>query len=180
MGSRVPGLYLVLVIAVVIGADISGAAPYLALGTGFIMGFLFTFRSTRTVIREYDFKGLLILYLFLVSITLVSIVVGPSLARHASPVASGVQPYSALFVGSVSNLISNVPATQLVLSVTSVSPAVAPKIAVQAGLAGNVDPVASFANILALLMARRAGLSIRRAILLQFLVGTAAFLPALL
>lgn len=180
VGSRIPGLYLALVIVVVIASDVSGLAPYIALGVSFVVGFLFTFRSSRTIIREFDLKSLLILYLFLGSITIISIVVGPSLVRYASPVASGVQPYSALFVGSVSNLISNVPATQLVLSVTSVSPAIAPRIAVQAGLAGNIDPIASFANILALLMARRAGLSVRRTILLQFLVGMAAFLPALL
>jgi Na+/H+ antiporter NhaD/arsenite permease-like protein len=82
-------------------------------------------------------------------------------------------------VGGLSNLISNVPATQLVLSVTSVSAHIAPKIAVEAGLAGNIDPVASFANILALLMAKRAGLPIRKAIVLQFVVGIVVFLPAL-
>ncbi|HEV2138926.1 MAG TPA: hypothetical protein VGR53_08790 [Nitrososphaerales archaeon] len=62
----------------------------------------------------------------------------------------------------------------------SVSPEVAPRIAVEAGLAGNLTPIGSFANILALQMARRAGLPIRRTIVLQFVVGILAFLPALL
>jgi len=63
--------------------------------------------------------------------------------------------------------------------VTTVSALVAPKLAVEAGLAGNIDPIASFANILALLMAKRAGYSIRMAVLLQLVIGILSFLPAL-
>ncbi len=178
-GPIAPGIYLALIIVVIIVSDLSGLAAYIALGVSFAFGLLFTFRSLREVVNDFDFRSLLILYTFVASISVVSVFVGPALSRYAAPVAEGVQPYSALFVGGVSNLISNVPATQLVLSVASVSSHVAPKIAVEAGLAGNIDPIASFANILALLMAKRAGLPLRRTILLQFLVGIVAFLPAL-
>ncbi|MDA4113880.1 MAG: SLC13 family permease [Thaumarchaeota archaeon] len=179
-GPIAPGIYLVLVIAVIIVSDVSGVGAYIALGVSFALGSLFTFRSLPRVLHDFDYRSLLILYAFVTSITIASIFIGPALGRYVAPVAAGVQPYSALFMGGVSSIISNVPATQLVLSVTSVSPQVAPKIAVEAGLAGNIDPVASFANILALLMVRRAGLPIRRAILLQFFVGIVSFLPALL
>ena len=56
----------------------------------------------------------------------------------------------------------------------------APKIAVEAGLAGNITPVGSFANILALTLVRRAGLPVRRTILLQLAIGLVSFLPAFL
>ena len=179
-GSVTPGIYLVLVILVIIVSDVFGLAAYIALGVSFLLGLLFTSRSLRQVLHDFDYRSLLILYAFVGSITVASIFIGPALDRYAVPVAEGVQPYSGLFMGGLSSLISNVPATQLVLSVTSVSSRVAPRIAVEAGLAGNIDPVASFANILALLMVRRAGLPIRRAIALQFLVGIVSFLPALL
>jgi len=179
-GHVTPGIYLALVIAVVVVSDVLGVAAYTALGVGFALGLLFTSRSLRQVLNDFDYRSLLILYAFVASITVVSIFIGPALARYVAPAAEGVQPYSALFMGGVSSIISNVPATQLVLSVTAVSPQVAPKIAVEAGLAGNIDPVSSFANILALLMVRRAGLPIRRAIALQFLVGIVSFLPALI
>jgi Na+/H+ antiporter NhaD/arsenite permease-like protein len=179
-GPVTPGIYLALVIAVVVVSDVLGVAAYIALGASFALGLLFTSRSLRQVLNDFDYRSLLILYAFVASITVVSIFIGPALARNVAPVAEGVQPYSALFMGGVSSIISNVPATQLVLSVTTVSPQVAPKIAVEAGLAGNIDPVSSFANILALLMVRRAGLPIRRAIALQFLVGIVSFLPALI
>ncbi len=178
-GSRVPAIYLILVVMVTIISDISGLAAYIALGTSFMLGFIFTFRSPGQIVKGFDLKSLLTLYFFVGSITLISIFVGPALSQYAVPVALGVQPYSALFVGGVSNFISNVPATQLIVSVVSVSPHIAPKIAVQAGLAGNIGPIGSFANLLALMMAKRAGLPIRKSILLQFLVGIVSFLPAL-
>jgi Na+/H+ antiporter NhaD/arsenite permease-like protein len=178
--SRNPAVYLAFVIAILIAADFTGLQAYLALGASFAVGFAFTWRSLWPVLVGFDFRSLLILYVFVGSITLLALVVGPELSPYAAPVARGSQPYSALFMGGVSNLISNVPATQLVLSVTSVTSQVAPKIAVQAGLAGNIDPVSSFAYLLALLIARRAGMPLKRTILLQFLVGTVAFLPAFL
>jgi len=64
----------------------------------------------------------------------------PAPGPYASDAASEMQPFSALFVGGLSNLISNVPSTQLLLSLASVPPYVVPKIAVEAGLAGNTDP----------------------------------------
>ncbi len=69
---------------------------------------------------------------------------------------------------------------QLVLGTAAVSRSVAPLLAVEAGLAGNLTPVASFANLLALLTVRRSGLPLRRTIALQVVVGTVAFLPAFL
>jgi Na+/H+ antiporter NhaD/arsenite permease-like protein len=80
----------------------------------------------------------------------------------------------------VSSAISNVPATQLVLSTATVTSHAAPILAVDAGLAGNIDPISSFANLLALLMVRRSGLSVRKAIVLQLVIGLIAFLPAAL
>jgi Na+/H+ antiporter NhaD/arsenite permease-like protein len=79
----------------------------------------------------------------------------------------------------LSNIISNVPATQLILSVGIVTLNAAPRIAVAAGLAGNTGPIGSFANILALLMIRHSGLSIKRTVGLQFVVGVISFIPAL-
>jgi len=179
-GTKIPAMYLAIVILAIVLSDLFGLAPYLSLGIGFLLGFLFTFHSLKQIIREFDLRSLLILYGFVGSVTLVSIVIGPAFSRYASPVGQGMQPYSALFMGILSNLISNVPATQLVLSVTSISSHVAPKIAVEAGLAGNIDPIASFANLLVLLMVSRAGFSIRKTIMLQFLIGIISFLPALL
>jgi len=53
-------------------------------------------------------------------------------------------------------------------------------LAVETGLAGNITPIASFANILALFLVRRGGLPIRKAIVLQVGVGLISFLPALI
>jgi len=179
-GTKIPAIYLGIVILAIVLSDLFGLAPYISLGIGFLLGFLFTFHSLKQVVREFDLKSLLILYGFVGSVTLVSIVIGPVFSPYASPVGKGVQPYSAIFVGILSNLISNVPATQLVLSITTISSYVAPKIAVEAGLAGNIDPIASFANLLVLLMVRRAGFSVKKTIVLQLLIGLVSFLPALL
>jgi Na+/H+ antiporter NhaD/arsenite permease-like protein len=83
-------------------------------------------------------------------------------------------------VALVSNIISNVPATQLILTTVVLPPHIVPKIAVEAGLAGNIGPIGSFANLIALLIVRRNGLSIRKAIILQLVIGTISFLPALI
>jgi Na+/H+ antiporter NhaD/arsenite permease-like protein len=148
------------------------------LGVAFLSGFVFTSGSLRRLLREFDVKSLLIICLLIASVTFVATAIQPALAPYVAPVAAGVQPYSALYIGFVSNIISNVPATQLILSVTSVTPRVAPKIAVQAGLAGNIDPIASFANILVLLIVRRNGLPIRKVIILQLIIGMISYLPA--
>lgn len=179
-GSPVPAVYLGIVASAVIISDLAGMQPYISLGVGFLLGFPFTTRSARQVVKGFDFRSLLTLYVFIGSVTIVSVLVTPSLIGYTEPVANGVQPYSALFVGVVSNIISNVPATQLILNIIHISPIVASKIAVEAGFAGNLTPIGSFANILALQMARRAGFPIRKAVGLQFLVGLLAFLPALL
>lgn len=179
VGSAIPAVYLGLVTATIIVADFAGVRPYISLGASFLIGFLFTFRSVRQVFEEFDFKSLATLYVFIGSITVVSILTMPIISQYVSPAAEGTQPYSALFVGITSNIISNVPTTQLILNTAHVSSQIAPKIAVEAGLAGNLGPVASFANILALQIARRAGLPIKRTIALQFVIGLVSFLPAL-
>jgi Na+/H+ antiporter NhaD/arsenite permease-like protein len=179
-GSSAPALYLALVVLVTILADFTGLPVYAALAVGFVVGFAFNTSSLWKVLIEFDYRSLLVLYAFVASVTLVSFLLSPEIGPSAAPVARGAQPYSALFIAGVSNLISNVPATQLVLSVAHVSAQVAPKIAVEAGFAGNLDPISSFADILALLIVRRAGLPVRRAIALQLLVGAVAFVPALL
>jgi Na+/H+ antiporter NhaD/arsenite permease-like protein len=179
-GSLFPLIYLVSSAIVVFSSDLFGVPSYQALGISFLMGFLFTFRSLGRLPQEFDLKSLLILYLLLGSVTVTATFIEPAIAPYALQAASGIQPNSAVFMAVISSFISNVPATQLLLSIAHVSPHVAPQIAVEAGLAGNIDPVASLANILALLMARRTGLSIKRAVLLQFVIGAISFLPALL
>ena len=158
--------------------DLVGLPIAVTLGIAFVSGFVFTSGSLRRVVREFDFKSLLTLCLLIASITLIATLLQPTLVPYVMPAATGVQPYSALFIGIVSNLISNVPATQLILSVAPVAPHVAPKIAVEAGLAGNISPIASFANILALIIVWRSGLPIRKVLGLQLIIGTLSFLPA--
>jgi len=168
--SPLPAVYLCLVALIVFSLDLIGVSNVLALCVAFLLGFVFTFNSLRSFVGEFDFKSLLILYFLVGSVTLIAAILQPILEPYVAPAAAGVQPYSALFVLFVSNIISNVPATQLLLSVSHVPPHIAPQIAVEAGLAGNLDPTASFANILALLIVRRSGLSIRKAVILQFVV----------
>ncbi len=133
----------------------------------------------RRLRREYDFRSLLLLYVLIGSVTIAASFLAPVLSTYASTAAAGTKPDSALFMLVTSNLISNVPATQLLLNLGHVPPVVAPQIAVDAGLAGNIDPIASLANFLALIIAKRAGLSIRRAVFLQLAIGAISFLPAL-
>ncbi|HUH82909.1 MAG TPA: SLC13 family permease [Nitrososphaerales archaeon] len=175
-----PGIYLAAVAATAVLLDLAGMPPWVSLGAGFLLGFPFTFRSLGRLAAGFDLRSLLTLYVFIGGVTLLSVVISPVISQSVQPVASGAQPYSALFVGSVSNVISNVPATQLILNTVRVSAQVAPKIAVEAGLAGNIGPIGSFANLLALQMARRAGLPIRRTILLQLAIGVVSFAPAFL
>jgi Na+/H+ antiporter NhaD/arsenite permease-like protein len=175
-----PGVYLASVALAAIILDLLGMPPFVSLGAGFLVGFPFTFRSLRRLTAGFDVRSLLTLYVFIGAVTLLSLLVSPVIAQFVQPVGSGAQPYSALFVGSVSNVISNVPATQLILNTVHISAQVAPKIAAEAGLAGNIDPIGSFANLLALQMARRAGLPIKKAILLQLAIGLVSFVPAFL
>ncbi len=179
IGSWSPAVYLVAVTAIVFSLDVVGVPSVMGLLISFLFGFGFT-RSVGTVAKEFDLKSLLILWGLVGSVAVVSFLLQPVLVQLVAPAATGEQPYSALFVGGVSNVISNVPATQLLLGVTGVSAGAAPRIAVEAGLAGNIGPVGSFANILALLMVRRSGMGIRRAVLLQLAVGVVAYVPAFL
>ena len=180
IGSLRPAYYLALVTAVVLASDAFGLPAWEPLGAGFLLGFAFTFRSPEQVWREYDLRSLVVLCFFVASVAVASRLLMPVVSPYVIPAARGDQPYSGLFMGGVSNLISNVPATQLLINAAGVAPAIAPKIAVEAGLAGNIGPLGSFANILALQMAARSGVSVRRMMGLQFVVGVLAFLPALL
>ena len=177
---RLPLFYLVAVGLTVFVLDSIGLAGALTLGIAFILGIPFTFRSPRRLWKEFDYRSLVILYLLIGSIALVTATLQPALAPYVGPAVTGDQPYSAFFVGLTSNLISNVPATQLMLGTAAVSQRAAPLLAVEAGLAGNITPIGSFANMLALMMVRRGGLPIRRTILLQAAVGLVSFLPAFL
>jgi Na+/H+ antiporter NhaD/arsenite permease-like protein len=176
----IPAAYLVGSVVIVFSLDFLGISGVVALGLAFALGFAFTFRHPGKVAKEFDGKSLLILYALVGLVALVASVVEPMILPYVAPVASGAQPYTAAFFGAVSALISNVPATQLVLSTAHVTPIVAPTLAVDAGLAGNIDPISSFANLLALLMVKRNGLPIRKAIILQLVVGLVVFLPAAL
>jgi len=180
IGARSPPLYLIAVGAVIFSMDAVGAPSAVALGVAFLLGFGFTFRNLRQFAKEFDYRSLLILWLLIGSIAVADALLDPALAPYVAQAASGTQPYSALFVGLTSNIISNVPATQLMLGTVGVSRQAAPRIAVEAGLAGNITPVGSFANILALVLVRRAGLPVKKAILLQLAVGLVSFLPAFL
>jgi Na+/H+ antiporter NhaD/arsenite permease-like protein len=180
IGSVSPAVYLMLVAATIFLSDFAGLPTYLSLGAAFVLGFIFTSHSLEEVGRGFDVRSLLTLCFFVGSVTLVSMVLKPVLIPYVQPAAMGRQPYSALFFGVVSNFISNVPATQMVLSIAKVTPVVASRTAISAGFAGNISPAASFANILALQIARRAGVPVRRAIALQLVVGVLSFLPAFL
>jgi Na+/H+ antiporter NhaD/arsenite permease-like protein len=178
--SPLPAIYLSAVAAIIFSLDIMGISNDISLGVAFLLGFIFTSGRLRLVIKEFDFKSLLILCLLVGSVTVIAGIIQPTLVSYVSPVIAGVQPYSALFVMLVSNIISNVPTTQLILTVAALPPRIASQIAVEAGLAGNIDPIASFANVLALLIVKRSGLPIRKAMILQLVIGTISFLPALM
>lgn len=180
LGSLAPAYYLAAVTLVILGSEAVGLQSYVPLAVGFALGFAFNRRSLAQVRREYDLKSLATLWAFVASITVASYVLLPYLGPYVDPAAKGTQPYSGAFLGVVSNLISNVPATQLLINTAGVAPAVAPKIAVEAGLAGNLGPIASFANLLALQMASRGGVSVRKTLALQVAVGVVAYVPALL
>lgn len=177
---RLPLFYLVAVGLIVFVLDTVGLAGVLTLGIAFVIGIPLTLRSPRRLSKEFDYRSLLILYLLIGSIAVVTTLLQPVLAPYVGPAVTGDQPYSAFFVGLTSNLISNVPATQMMLGTAAVSQRVAPMLAVEAGLAGNISPIGSFANMLALTMVKRNGLRIRSTIILQVAVGLVSFLPAFL
>jgi Na+/H+ antiporter NhaD/arsenite permease-like protein len=173
-----PAIYLFMVAALVFTLNLLKTPSVLSLAISFFLGFTFTARSLKTFRREFDVKSLLTLYLLITSVSVASIFLEGYLKPYVESAATGQQPYSAAFMLIVSNIISNVPATQLVLTVGNVPPTVAPKLAVEAGLAGNIDPIGSLANLLALNIMRQDGLPLRRTIMLQLLIGTISFLPA--
>jgi len=178
--SWLPAAYLAGSAAIVFSLNFVGVSNVAALGVAFFLGFAFTFRSLRKVAKEFDLRSLLILYVLVGLIAFIASLIEPVLLPYVAPAATGAQPYTAGFFGLVSSAISNVPATQLVLSTATLTPHAAPILAVDAGLAGNIDPISSFANLLALLMVRRSGLPVRSAIALQLVIGLVAFLPAAL
>jgi len=179
-GSWIPAGYLAGSAAIVFSLNLFGVSNVLALGLAFAFGFAFTFRSLGRVVKEFDVRSLLILFVLVGAVAVAATLVGQVILPYVAPASSGGQPYTAAFFGLVSAAISNVPATQLVLSTATVAPHAAPILAVDAGLAGNLDPISSFANLLALLMVMRSGMSIRRAVALQLAIGLFAFLPAAL
>jgi Na+/H+ antiporter NhaD/arsenite permease-like protein len=170
--------YLIAVGLTIFSLDALAVSGVISLGVAFVLGAPFTFRSPRRLVKEFDFRSLLVLCFLIGSVALVAVLLQPVLVSYVSPVVGANQPYSALFVGLTSNLISNVPATQLILGTVAIPQGTAPLLAVEAGLAGNITPIASFANILALLTVRRGGFHVRRIILLQVVVGLVSFLPA--
>ena len=178
--SITPILYLGVVAAVVLLGDVFDLPNWASLFIAFAAAFPATRRELPKMAREFDLTSLLVLYGFVSVAAVIAHFAAGALAGVALDAASGAQPYAALVVGGLSALISNVPATQVVVSLASISHAAASRLAVEAGLAGNLGPVASFANVLALTMVKRAGLPLRRTILLQVAVGIVAFLPAFL
>jgi Na+/H+ antiporter NhaD/arsenite permease-like protein len=178
--SWVPAAYLAGSVAIVFFMNYAGVSSVVSLGLAFALGFVFTFRHPRRLTGEFDLRSLLILWALVGAVALLATAVGQVFLPYVAPASTGGQPYTAAFFGLVSAVISNVPATQLVLSTATVAPHAAPILAVDAGLAGNIDPVSSFANLLALLMVRRSGLPVRKTIVLQLVIGIIAFLPAAL
>ena len=175
-----PLAYLVAVGVTIFALDTLGAPGVVAIALGFAFGFPFALKSPRRLAEEFDYRSLAILVVLIASVAFVAGAFEPLLAPYVSSAVAGNEPYSALFIGLTSNLISNVPATQLILGTVTVPALAAPRIAVEAGLAGNITPIGSLANILALLIVRRSGLPIKRTILLQLAVGIVSFLPAFL
>jgi Na+/H+ antiporter NhaD and related arsenite permeases len=173
-----PAVYLFTVASLVFALNLLKTPSVVSLATSFFLGFAFTARSLGTFRREFDVRSLLTLYLLITSVSVASIFLEGYMRPYVESAATGQQPYSAAFMLIVSNIISNVPATQLVLTVGSVPPTVAPKLAVEAGLAGNIDPIGSLANLLALNIMRQGGLPIKKTIILQLLIGIVSFLPA--
>lgn len=176
--SKKGGVYLALAAGSVFVLDGVGVSSVVALGVAFAIGFAFTWREPSKLVHAYELRALLIIYALVGGVMLASLPFGQLLTPYVAPAGLGAQPYTVAFVTLVSNLVSNVPATQLILSTSYVSAHSAAVIAVDAGLAGNVGPIGSLANLLALLMVRRSGRPIRRIMLLQLLVGVVALLPA--
>ena len=178
--SAAPAAYLLFVTAVVLAAEVFHVPDYASLGVGFLSGFAINRRTLGSVKKEFDVRSVLLLYGFITVIAVAVHFVAPEIAAYVAPAAAGKEPYSWAFVGVMSSLIGNVPVTQLLVSTSGVTAAAAPKIAVEAGLAGNLGPAASFANLLALQMAAREGVPLKKAIALQMVVGLVAYLPVLL
>ncbi|MGH7668009.1 MAG: SLC13 family permease [Gemmatimonadaceae bacterium] len=179
-GPITPVLYLCAVAAIILLGGLFDLPNWASLFIAFAVALPATYRILPEMAREFDVKSLVALYAFVSVVAVIAYFAAGRLGDAARAAASGTQPYSALFIGGLSALIGNVPATQLVVSLSSVSHDAASRLEVQAGLAGNLGPVASFANILALTMLRRAGLPLKRTVLLQVAVGVVAFLPAFL
>ena len=121
IGSRAPLLYLAAVGLIIISLDTLGVASVYALGAAFAVGFLFTLRSLRRLPQEFDYRSLLILCLLILAVAIATSFIQPILAPSVGLAAAGSQPYSALLVGLASNVVSNVPATQLLLGTAGVA-----------------------------------------------------------
>jgi len=78
-----PAIYLAIVTLMIILSELVGIPSYVAIGFSFLFGFAFTIRSLRIVRKLFDFKGLLILYFFIGSVTLFSGFLKPLLGLYA-------------------------------------------------------------------------------------------------
>ena len=90
--SRLPGVYLALVVAVTLLADLGGLPPFVPLGLAFCLGFLFNRRSLRQVWHEFDLRALAVLYVSVSAVTLADLALSSSLAAYVLPVGRGDQP----------------------------------------------------------------------------------------
>lgn len=174
--SVLPGVYLALEAAIVFVAGYLNIQPVLSLFVSFVVGFAFQ-GNYSALVKEFDSQGLLILYALITLVTVSSIFIQAALAGYTQPAADLQEPYSALFMLGLSNLISNVPATQLILATSHVVPQKAPLLAVEAGLSGNFDPISSLANLLALNILRRNGVKTTRIMLMLFATGAVSAIP---
>lgn len=171
-----PGVYLALEAITVFVAGYFDIQSVLSLFVSFMIGFAFR-GNYHAIIKEFDAGGLLILYALITVVTASSLFLQEAIAGHAQPAADLEEPYSALFMLGLSNLISNVPATQLILTTSHVAAQKAPLLAVEAGLSGNFDPISSLANLLALNILRKKGIKITKIVLMLLAAGTVSAIP---
>jgi len=94
---RLPLVYLIVVGLTIFSLDTLGLTSVLTLGIAFVLGLPFTIRSPRRLLKEFDYRSLLVLYLLVGSIAIVAALAQPVLIPYVGPAAAGKQPYSAFF-----------------------------------------------------------------------------------
>ncbi|MEM3670146.1 MAG: SLC13 family permease [Thermoprotei archaeon] len=179
-GIIVPAIYLMVLSATIFLLSVLGVENTVSIGIAFVIGFLLNIRHIGGFLREFDVRSLALIYCLIVATTTASFFLGSHIERYTELIADGIQPSSAILMALISNVISNVPATQLVLSSTHVAASGAPLVAVEAGLAGNLTPVGSLANILALTISRSYGLKLKKIVVVQALIGLVSYIPVFL